>query len=81
MPWLLANTSIRCILGYKCDAWAGLEIESDRWNLLCKFTTVARDDSGNGEGKTNQRVFSTQVISQIFIWKNSKQRLMKKVRC
>lgn len=38
-------------MGYKCDAWAGLEIESDRWNLLCKFTTVARDDSGNGEGK------------------------------
>lgn len=45
----MAYAAVRFSLGDACDAWAGLEIESDRWNLLCKFTTVARDDSRNCE--------------------------------
>lgn len=42
---------MKSILGDACDAWAGLEIESDRWNLLCKFT-LAREDSRNGVRKS-----------------------------
>ena len=45
MPRLWAYATMRCTPGDAYDAWAGLEIESDRWNLLCKFTIVARDDS------------------------------------
>lgn len=44
---------MKSILGDACDAWAGLEIESDRWNLLCKFT-LARED----------RVFSDFYVNE-----------------
>lgn len=47
------HTTMRSTLGDTCDAWCSLEIESDRWNIRCKFTdvNVARRDSRNVEGE------------------------------